>query len=500
MWYIFYLHSILNIFKMLFIDFVIFIKYTINMENMLNIVNSFKIFGFEVKFYGITMALSYLIAFIVCIILCKKKQYNEKLPYRLLLLVFPLAVIGGRLGYVVFSGRSWTIAEIINIRSGGLMLYGGIVFALLGVVIYAICRKQNVLRYFDLIAPCLIIAIAVGRWGNFFNQEAYGVAVTNPKLHWFPFAVYIENSLDISKWHLATFFYESVWCILSFFVIYFVYKKTERTGLSTALFLFLYGIERFFVEGFRTDSLYLANTGIRVSQLVSALMVGLAVGYFIFLFVVKLQEKKYRKLHPQLNLYQDESLEVKNAEFNLEESQITAEKPNDNFIYETPIEENTLLNSENSLLNEEKLQTNNNNSLLNSDNSLLNAEYSILNENSTLTEESNQIKSSDNLPNENPVVSKRLQRIKEQLSKQRSDFVSEKITQNKQLKQNNQNQNINHKKETENTKQVKQNEDNQQLSQEKVQKQVDPVVENSPKVNKRVERIKEQLSKQRNKK
>lgn len=316
---------------MALIDTLNFIEYNKSMEKILSIPSGFTIFGLEIKFYGITMALSYALALIICLVLCKKKHYNENLPYKLLLIAFPLAIIGGRLGYVIFDNRTWTLAEIINIRSGGLMLYGGVLLALVGIVIYAICKKQNPLKYMDLIAPCLILAQALGRWGNFFNQEAYGNLITNPSLQWFPFGVYIESphfttdaisqlaqagmSGASGAWFYATFFYESAWCLLSFFAIYFVYKKTNQVGLSTAMYLVLYASERLLVEGIRTDSLYLGSTGIRISQLISIIMIACGMALLIYILIKQLKQIKATKLALEQKqakeIYRDTSIQLK---------------------------------------------------------------------------------------------------------------------------------------------------------------------------------------------
>lgn len=295
----------------LIIDFEKLIEYNEFMEKILNVPTGFTVFGLEIKFYGITMALSYALALIVCIILCKKKKYEENLPYKLLLIAFPLAVIGGRLGYVLFDNRTWSFAEILDIRSGGLMLYGGVFVALIGIVTYALIKKQNPIKFMDLIVPCLIIAQALGRWGNFFNQEAYGNLITNPSMQWFPFGVYIErehftadaisqlvsaygNANMSGAWFYATFFYESLWCFLSFFAIYFVYIKTNKVGLATGMYLVLYASERLLVEGVRTDSLYLGSTGIRVSQLISILMIITGVAILAYILIKELKQRQLK--------------------------------------------------------------------------------------------------------------------------------------------------------------------------------------------------------------
>ena len=315
------------------------------MEKLLSIPSGFQLFGLEIKFYGVTMALAYAVALIVCIILCKKKRYNENLPYKLLLIAFPLAVIGGRLGYVLFYPGDWTFAKILDIRSGGLMLYGGVLLALLGICVYSAIKKQNVLRYLDLIAPCLVLAQAIGRWGNFFNQEAYGVEITNSALQWFPFGVFIEAD---GLWHYATFFYESLWCVITFITIYIVYRKTNKIGLSTSLYLVMYGTERFLVEGLRTDSLYIGS--IRVSQLISIIMVVLGLAWLVYLLIKTKHEQKINAIkYDQSHIYEKTSEELANATYtaptrDYEKAKESGEQP------QSSAELNPLLNSEYSVI------------------------------------------------------------------------------------------------------------------------------------------------------
>ena len=165
--------------------------------NLLNWVNSFTIFGLEIKFYGILMATAFLVGFLLTMYLCKIKKYNNILPYDLILIIFPLSIIFARLFYVVFyNDREWTFAEILNIRSGGLAIYGGIIGGIIGIIIYWLIKYKKdkffIVKIFDLLAPSLIIGQAIGRWGNFFNQEAHGVEILNESLQWFPIGVLIE--------------------------------------------------------------------------------------------------------------------------------------------------------------------------------------------------------------------------------------------------------------------------------------------------------------------
>ena len=271
-------------------------------------VSGFTIFGIEIKFYGILIALAFVVGLLLVIKYCKQKGYSENLPYDLLLIVFPSAIIGARLNYVLFtlSERNWTFLEILQIWNGGLMIYGGVLFSVIAIAIYCAVKKINILKILDILAPVLILGQAIGRWGNFFNQEAYGSLITNQSFQWFPFGVYIESSHFTSEaskqvldaygsiqdgaWFNATFFYESIWCFGGFFLLHFLTKKTNITGLTTATYLAYYGLERFFVEMLRTDSLYVGS--IRVSVLISGIIFLLGASYLIYLFVKYLKNKK----------------------------------------------------------------------------------------------------------------------------------------------------------------------------------------------------------------
>ena len=271
-------------------------------------ISGFTIFGLEIKFYGILMALAFAIGFVLVMKYAKQKGYSENLPFDLLLIVFPSAIVGARINYVLFtlSERSWTFVEVLQIWHGGLMIYGGILFAVIAICIYCAIKKLNVFKIFDLIAPVLILGQAIGRWGNFFNQEAYGSLIINPSFQWFPFGVYIESSHFTTSaaeqvqnfygmavegaWFNATFFYESIWCLGGFFLLHFLLKKTNITGLCTATYLAYYGFERFFVEMLRTDSLYIGS--LRVSVLISGIIFLIGASYLIYLLVLHIKNKK----------------------------------------------------------------------------------------------------------------------------------------------------------------------------------------------------------------
>ena len=265
---------------------------------ILSIPSGFNLFGLDIKFYGIISALSYLTGVLVTCLLAKKRGFKIDDIVTLACYVIPFAVIGARLGYVLFKLENFTnFWDIFKIWEGGLMFYGGLVGGALAVMLYCLIHKKNFLALLDIIAPALIISQALGRWGNFFNQEAYGNYIDNPAFHWFPFGVYIDYCsqsgclCEGSGWHNATFFYESLWNIIAFSIlIYLIYRKSfKQNGIIAAYYLIFYGIGRIFIEGMRTDSLYLGS--IRISQLLSAIFIVVGVSGILY-STIKNRKKK----------------------------------------------------------------------------------------------------------------------------------------------------------------------------------------------------------------
>ena len=237
---------------------------------------AFHIGGKAIYWYGILIALGVLAALAFCI--KQKERYGIKEDDLMdgVLWGVPLAIVGARLYYVLFyldrfkkEDGSFDWAESVAIWDGGLAIYGGVIGGVLAGWIYSRVKKVSFGTLADLVAPGLAFGQAVGRWGNFLNQEAYGAAVTNPHLQFFPLSVYIEGS----GWHYATFFYESLWCALICIFLLRAEKRGyfKRKGDTFLWYLFLYALERCLVEGLRTDSLYIPGTAMRVSQAVALL-------------------------------------------------------------------------------------------------------------------------------------------------------------------------------------------------------------------------------------
>lgn len=198
--------------------------------------------------------------------------------------VLPCGIIGARIYYVIFAWEQFRndFPAVFRIWEGGIAIYGAVIAGLLTAFLFCRHRKISFLTLIDLIAPGLILAQAIGRWGNYFNQEAYGLLVSDPSLCFFPFAVLIHSSAGAS-WHMATFFYESCWNLIVFFFLLYARRRWFRyTGDVFFFYAFLYACGRLIIEDFRMDSLYASS--IRISQLLSLIIcMGLMLYYLIHL-------------------------------------------------------------------------------------------------------------------------------------------------------------------------------------------------------------------------
>ncbi len=213
---------------------------------------------------------------VIAVFLAVREEKRSSLPHDtvidLSLRILPLGIIGARLYYVVFSWDRFrnNPLSILKIWEGGLAIYGGVIAGIVVLFFFARRRHLPVLQLCDLVAPGLALAQSIGRWGNWFNMEAYGLKTLNPSLCFFPIAVQIPS--DGNSWHLATFFYESLWDLAIFlFLFLFLRKHHKKTGDVFFFYLFLYGCGRLIIEELRLDSLF-ASSDVRISQLLSVLL------------------------------------------------------------------------------------------------------------------------------------------------------------------------------------------------------------------------------------
>ncbi|MEG2208876.1 MAG: prolipoprotein diacylglyceryl transferase [Clostridia bacterium] len=199
----------------------------------------------------------------------------------LALIVVPCGIVGARLYYVAMTWQVFAQnpISILYIWEGGVAIYGAVIGGALGAFVYGRRKKLSFWKLVDCVAPGLLLAQAIGRWGNYFNMEAYGPQITNAAFQFFPFGVLIPNG-DGYVWHMATFFYESLWNFCSFIALWLLRKRQKQSGNVFCWYLLLYGSGRFIIEQLREDSLYIGS--MRVSQYLSLVLCALAAALLLW--------------------------------------------------------------------------------------------------------------------------------------------------------------------------------------------------------------------------
>ena len=247
----------------------------------------FEIFGFEIYWYGVIIAIGVLLAISYGL---KRAQDFDIDPDRMIdvaLLTIPVAFLGARMYYVFF--KDWASyaadpATILDIRDGGLAIFGGIIVAFVFGPLMCKLKKVKIWAMFDATALGFLIGQGIGRWGNFFNQEAFG---GNTDLPWGMTGEIIRSGVNGTGYDTAlpvhpTFLYESLWCLLGFVLLHILSKKLYKFhGMIFCGYMFWYGVGRFLIEGLRTDSLEAG--ALRISQLVAVMAVILGVVLFLVL-------------------------------------------------------------------------------------------------------------------------------------------------------------------------------------------------------------------------
>ena len=224
------------------------------------------LFGF-IPIYGLLIAGAMALGVYLCSLQEERLGLPKDTALDLALWVLPAAIVGARLYYVAFQWAEYAQnpLRILYIWEGGLAIYGGVIGGIIAGWIFCRVKKVPFAVLADMVAPSLILGQAIGRWGNFVNQEAFGELIENPALQFFPVAVYVQG-----EWHMATFFYESLWDFIGFWVLWLNRKRVKRTGNLFLGYLCWYGVGRAIIEGLRTDSLMWGP--VRVSQALSILL------------------------------------------------------------------------------------------------------------------------------------------------------------------------------------------------------------------------------------
>lgn len=230
--------------------------------------------NFKVYWYGFLIAVGIALAMIYGFRRLKQVGVDPDRATDAVIAGFFGAIAGARIYYIAFNA-DYSFSQIFDIRSGGLAIYGGIIGAILVGGIVVRIRKLKLMAILDVVGPCFLIGQCIGRWGNFFNQEAFGA---NTDLPWGMMSSktinYIAEHYDDLGGKVSSyapvhpcFLYESLWCLLAFIVLHFYLKHRKFDGEVFLMYVGLYGLGRFFIESTRTDSLYIMN--IKVSQLIA---------------------------------------------------------------------------------------------------------------------------------------------------------------------------------------------------------------------------------------
>lgn len=244
----------------------------------------FMVFGRPITWYAVIIAIGFILA--IFYILKRRSEFGltQDNILDMFILSVPFGIIGARLYFVIFNPAEYfgsgKWSNIFKIWEGGLAIYGGVIAAAIAIYIYSRSKKIPVAVFFDVGALGLLIGQAIGRWGNFMNREAFGGETD------LPWKMGLTSSAGTIFVH-PTFLYESLWNVLGFMLIHIFSKKYRKyDGQIFLLYLAWYGFGRFMIEGLRTDSLYLFNTDIRISQLVAALSFAVAI-YILLRFKLR---------------------------------------------------------------------------------------------------------------------------------------------------------------------------------------------------------------------
>ena len=259
----------------------------------------FSLFGIDIHWYSVLILVGIIIGIILLEREAKKFKYPKDLIFNICFWAIIIGIIGARLYYVIFNFSYYknNLLEIFAIWNGGLAIHGGIIAGALTVIFFAKKCHLNFLKLLDMAIPSLILAQAIGRWGNFFNGEAHGIATTYAELKNLLVPEFIINGMNIGGiYYLPTFYFESLWCLLGFIILLIIRRmKYIKIGATTCIYLMWYSLGRFFIEAWRTDSLMLG--GFKVAQIISIILFIVGLGYLIYLS----RKGKYENLYNDIN-------------------------------------------------------------------------------------------------------------------------------------------------------------------------------------------------------
>lgn len=263
-----------------------------------NVGDHVTVFGFDIAFYGIIIGIGILTGIFIAAAEAKRTGQNPEDYYDLAIYAVIFSVIGARIYYVVFSWDMYKddLKSIFNIRQGGLAIYGGIIAAIITVIVFARIKKLSAPLLFDTAGLGLVAGQMIGRWGNFFNREAFGEYTDSLLAMRLPVdAVRSSDITELMRGKMETiegvsyiqvhptFLYESLWCMMVLILLLLYRKHKKFDGEIFLLYLFGYGAGRVWIEGLRTDQLWIPGTEIPVSQLLAGILVVVSLGMIFYL-------------------------------------------------------------------------------------------------------------------------------------------------------------------------------------------------------------------------
>ena len=237
--------------------------------------------NFQIRWYSLLVMTGFIVGYFLVRNRSKKENLDIALISDFFCYLVIVGILGARIYYCIFNMDYYlyNLLDIIKIWEGGLAIHGGVIAGIIFTYFFCKKKKLDLLQLLDIMAPALVLGQAIGRWGNFFNSEAYGPSTTLKVLKGLHVPKFIIDGMYIDgAYHHPTFFYESIWCLIIFIILMIIRNKTKK-GQVAGIYFILYGIIRFFIESLRQDSLMLGP--IKIAQFIS--IIAIIVGLYLYI-------------------------------------------------------------------------------------------------------------------------------------------------------------------------------------------------------------------------
>ena len=249
----------------------------------------------QVHWYGLIIGFGVLLGLIIALRESERRGLDKEIFTDMILFAVPIAIISARIYYVIFQWEyySQNPGDIIKIWNGGIAIHGALIGAVLTAIVFAKVKKVSFWKLADIAAPSLLLGQAIGRWGNFMNQEAHGGEITRSFLENMHLPEFIINQMYINgTYYHPTFLYESIWNIVGVIILLSLRKVNLRRGELFLTYVIWYSIGRYYIEGLRTDSLMLTES-LRIAQVISIVLVAAAIALVVYRRVRGHADKRY---------------------------------------------------------------------------------------------------------------------------------------------------------------------------------------------------------------